>query len=276
MSSTDPSLNNFERVAELISKAEALIFTAGAGMGVDSGLPDFRGDRGFWKAYPALKGHSFADMANPRWFLTQPDRAWGFYGHRLNLYRQTQPHEGFSLMLKWAKETPYFIYTSNVDGAFQRAGFDDRSIVECHGSIHYLQTLDGSGAPRSADPFTIQVDEEHLRAHEPLPRDDQGALLRPNILMFGDWGWDHQRTQDQENRFDRFLTSVQLDRVVVIEVGAGTAIPSVRMMGSSLSAQGASLVRINPREWRDAEYPISLGGLDGLSRIDEAITQRSP
>ena len=40
--------------AELIADADALLITAGAGMGVDSGLPDFRGAEGFWRAYPAL------------------------------------------------------------------------------------------------------------------------------------------------------------------------------------------------------------------------------
>jgi NAD-dependent SIR2 family protein deacetylase len=37
-------------------------------MGVDSGLPDFRGDHGFWKAYPMYErlGLSFVDAANPR------------------------------------------------------------------------------------------------------------------------------------------------------------------------------------------------------------------
>ena len=32
-----------------------LLFCTGAGMGVDSGLPDFRGPEGFWKAYPPMK-----------------------------------------------------------------------------------------------------------------------------------------------------------------------------------------------------------------------------
>ena len=40
--------------AELIADADSLLVTAGAGMGVDSGLPDFRGAEGFWRAYPAL------------------------------------------------------------------------------------------------------------------------------------------------------------------------------------------------------------------------------
>ena len=39
-----------ERAAQIIKSAEALLVAAGAGMGVDSGLPDFRGNEGFWKA----------------------------------------------------------------------------------------------------------------------------------------------------------------------------------------------------------------------------------
>jgi len=39
-----------QRAAKALSEAEALLITAGAVMGVDSGLPDFRGDRGFWNA----------------------------------------------------------------------------------------------------------------------------------------------------------------------------------------------------------------------------------
>src|SRR4051794_18199581 len=42
-----------DRAAQAIAAADALLIGAGAGMGVDSGLPDFRGNQGFWKAYPA-------------------------------------------------------------------------------------------------------------------------------------------------------------------------------------------------------------------------------
>ena len=55
------------RAKEIVANAQAIIITAGAGMGVYSGLPDFRGDQGFWKAYPPLKDKDlgFTDMANP-------------------------------------------------------------------------------------------------------------------------------------------------------------------------------------------------------------------
>ena len=59
---------DYSAAAATIAAADALIITTGAGMGVDSGLPDFRGDQGFWKAYPMYErlGLSFIDAANPR------------------------------------------------------------------------------------------------------------------------------------------------------------------------------------------------------------------
>src|ERR1700744_1329383 len=76
-------------VADLIASAEALLITAGAGMSVDSGLPDFRSPEGLWRAYPPLEklGLSFSDIAQPHWFAEKPRMAWAWYGHRQKLYR---------------------------------------------------------------------------------------------------------------------------------------------------------------------------------------------
>ncbi len=79
------------------------------------------------------------------------------------MYRKVQPHTGFQILLELvkAKNNNYFVFTSNVDGQassisplcltadpfvcwltnilhlklqFQKAGFDENKIVECHGS----------------------------------------------------------------------------------------------------------------------------------------------
>lgn len=125
-----------QAAARLIRNAESLYLTAGAGMGVDSGLPDFRGTHGLWREYSPLAARklSFSDMANPQWFVNDPEFAWGFYGHRLNLYNRTTPHDGFAILRRWAACRPYgsFVFTSNVDGQWQKAGFD--AVLECHGS----------------------------------------------------------------------------------------------------------------------------------------------
>lgn len=41
------------RAASAIRQADGLLITGGAVMGVDSGLPDFRGNEGFWRARSA-------------------------------------------------------------------------------------------------------------------------------------------------------------------------------------------------------------------------------
>src|SRR5215469_10497724 len=94
-----------EEAARAVASADALLIAAGAGMGVDSGLPDFRGDQGFWRAYPPYQklGLRFTSLANPQWFARHPALAWGFYGHRINLYRRTQPHAGFQILHSWAR-----------------------------------------------------------------------------------------------------------------------------------------------------------------------------
>ena len=192
--------------AEVIAHAEVLLITAGAGMGVDSGLPDFRGLEGFWRAYPAYRqaGFSFVDMANADGFRRNPALAWGFYGHRLALYRTTVPHEGFAILRRWAGRMPggWAVFTSNVDGQFQRAGFDAEHVTEVHGSIHHAQCLRSCGVGVfPADGFEVTVDPATMRAAGELPRCPAcGALARPNILMFGDGAWNPQRTATQEKR----------------------------------------------------------------------------
>jgi len=240
-------------------------------MGVDSGLPDFRGTEGFWQAYPAL-GRSrirFEAIANPQSFRSDPKLAWGFYGHRLNLYRRTVPHEGYRLLREIAGQLPggAFVFTSNVDGQFARAGFDLNRIVECHGSIHHLQCLANcAGEIWEAEHFVPEVDEErcHLLSEPPTcPR--CGRLARPNILMFGDYDWEGARTEEQQEGLRAWLDAVR--NPVVIELGAGTAVPTVRLVGESL---GVPMIRINPMESRvygEGNVAIRSSALEAISGI---------
>ena len=71
-------------------------------------------------------GLAFEQIANPAAFARDPTLAWGFYGHRLALYRRTVPHAGFAMLqqIGAALRGGLFVFTSNVDGQFQKAGFD--------------------------------------------------------------------------------------------------------------------------------------------------------
>ena len=272
------------KAADAIANSDALLVCAGAGMGVDSGLPDFRGNKGFWKAYPpfAKLGLSFIDLASPTWFDQDPKLAWGFYGHRLNLYRKTIPHKGFDLLLKWGESKPggYFVFTSNVDGQFQKADFDESHILECHGSIHHLQCTRAGGCNTTiwrADKVTVTVDETMMKAKEPLP----GCpicqeLARPNILMFGDWSWLPYRTESQQSRFRQWLQENAKNRIAVVEIGAGTGVPTVRLTSESIaSTYDATLIRINTREPNvpPRQISIPMGALEALEEINTSAAK---
>lgn len=274
-----------EKAAEAIAGAEALVIGAGAGMGVDSGLPDFRGDQGFWRAYPPYEklGLSFVAMANPDWFSRDPRLGWGFYGHRLNLYRTTVPHDGFRILKKWGERSPlgYFVFTSNVDGQFQRAGFPSDRIVEVHGAIDWLQCTAECGIGiyecDPSNPQPVKVDAQTMRAVGPLPACPQcGAVARPNILMFGDWGWDGRRTGGQEERMNSWLREVRDARLIAVECGSGQAISTVRHFCESVSSFPGTLVRINPREPGVAagQIGIAAGALETLQAIDKKLDEK--
>ena len=71
---------SYEAAAAILRETKHLLISAGAGMGVDSGLPDFRGNAGFWQAYPPYQklALSFVDLANPFSLIGTPNKAGAF------------------------------------------------------------------------------------------------------------------------------------------------------------------------------------------------------
>jgi NAD-dependent SIR2 family protein deacetylase len=270
--------NALRRAAELIAHSDGLLITAGAGIGIDSGLPDFRGPQGFWTAYPELgrRQIDFAEIASPQSFLAEPELAWGFYGHRLALYRETVPHTGFAQLLALAERQPHrsFVVTSNVDGQFQKAGFSPNRVWEIHGSLHHLQCLDACcGQIWPASALHPVIDTERCRLLSPLPRCPAcGGIARPNILMFNDDRWLAQRSRIQQAAFETWLSEVE--RPVIVEIGAGSAIASIRALGERL---GFPLIRINPGEarvTRSVDLGIALGAREAIAALSTLAAKR--
>ena len=272
-----------ERAAAAIEDADALIILAGAGMGVDSGLPDYRGNAGLWREHPYLKelGLTFERAANPELFANDPELAWRFYGQRQKLYRETKPHHGFDLLKQWgeAKTHGYFVYTSNVDGHFHFAGYPDDRIVECHGNIHchqccgpchdqvWLDTLDDWEREQLGDELPIHYCPEC------------NEVARPNVMMFNDWDWIREPTEVQHQRFGSWIDMLRREgaRVAMVELGAGATLPAVRMQSEALlNMVNSTLIRINLREAQGSEETLSIGmpALEALERIEQQLSKR--
>ncbi len=97
--------------------------------------------------------------------------------------------------------------------------------------------------------------------------------------MFGDWGWNSSHAETQQRQLKSWLASLAGAPLVVVECGAGTAIPTVRLACQDIARRyAATLIRINPREPEVPQDQISLpmGAYDALWALDERIGSWAP
>lgn len=88
--------------------------------------------------------------------------------------------------------------------------------------------------------------------------------------MFGDGGWLQFRERIQNHAMKKWLEKVE--RPVVVELGAGTTIPTVRMLGQSIDAP---MIRINAREaqvTRSYDVSLPMGAMEGLRGIEAELS----
>ena len=122
--------------------------------------------------------------------------------------------------------------------------------------------------------LTPNIDAAACQWQGELPHcPDCGALARPNILMFGDWNWNERRSQAQHERLDAWLEQLP-QPPLVLEIGAGRAIATVRHFSERLQRQGSPLLRINPQEvnvHNPKAVEIALGALEALQSIAQQL-----
>lgn len=158
-----------QAVAERVSSARRLVAFTGAGASAESGLPTFRGGDGYWR-------NLFAEeLATPEGFAANPQLVWEWYVERRTLLRKAQPNPGHLALVRLEKKVPELtVVTQNVDDLHERAG--SGMVVHLHGRITYSRCTAGCGT------------WDHSQMDYPAlpPRCECGALLRPDVVWFGE------------------------------------------------------------------------------------------
>ena len=86
--------------------------------------------------------------------------------------------------------------------------------------------------------------------------------------MFNDWHWQEWPYQQQNQRLNDWLKQVKSP--LVIEIGAGVAIPTVRYFSEEVANGGERLIRINPANTSirlGCGVSLTMGGLAGIEMI---------
>ena len=161
--------DDIHRAAAALRSARRITVLTGAGISAESGVPTFRGPDGLWRKFRV------EDLATPEAFAHDPVLVWEWYDWRRGLIAKCDPNPGhFSLAKFEGHFTEFLLVTQNVDGLHRKAG--NRKVAELHGNIWDVRCL-REGTVR-----------EDLRVPLPEipPRCECGALLRPNVVWFGE------------------------------------------------------------------------------------------
>jgi len=124
--------NDAEQLKSLIDGARRIVFFGGAGVSTESGIPDFRSEKGLYKAQQEY-GRSPEEMISRSFFIFEPDTFFHYYKENL-IYREAVPnaaHLGLAGIERAGKDIK--IVTQNIDGLHQAAG--SGTVYELHGSV---------------------------------------------------------------------------------------------------------------------------------------------
>jgi NAD-dependent SIR2 family protein deacetylase len=292
--------DNIKVAREYLQKADAIFITSGAGMSVDSGLPDYRSNLGII-AQLNKKNYNYNDLSDPKAFLENAEYSWGWYAEHILEFLNAQPHEGYKLIKNFIdkKNLDYFLFTSNVDCMWKKAGFDKDRLIEYHGSLDYLQSLSKNGPVWSLNIEEIKNIQYNPQTYKcvkstiPISKYDN-QYARPNVCFFNDGDYFNTSRFDKVDRkySHWYMNNANTNkRLVVLEIGAGTIVPTVREASENMVKEHLSLlkrnninnenihenniheygklIRINPTEYDvpDGQISIPLTGLKALKMI---------
>jgi NAD-dependent deacetylase len=148
----------------------------GAGISTDSGIPDYRGPEGVWTKNPAA-AEAFTYDA----FMAKADvrqQFWASYvGHSV---WTAEPNAAHRALADLARVRAVRVLTQNIDGLHQKAGLDQRKILELHGSVHETVCM-GCAVTVPTKSVLDRVAEDDPRCAE------CGGILKLGIVLFGQY-----------------------------------------------------------------------------------------
>eukprot|EP01012_Entosiphon_sulcatum_P058118 TRINITY_DN8207_c0_g1_i1.p1 TRINITY_DN8207_c0_g1~~TRINITY_DN8207_c0_g1_i1.p1 ORF type:complete len:382 (-),score=40.28 TRINITY_DN8207_c0_g1_i1:57-1202(-) len=178
MASRDLSLR---QAAIAIHNADVLLFASGAGWSADSGLAVYA-DVADVPAY-RQRFLTYGDLCKPQWLCSEAALFFGFWGKCFNDYRDTPPHEGYTIVRSWrdrllakgsqsASLAKFMALTSNVDEHLLAAGFDPVEVREVHGNAEVWQCAGPctSRTWRAPKGYRFNIDPETMLAPPGLPK----------------------------------------------------------------------------------------------------------
>ena len=240
-------------VKNLISKADYVLIGAGSGLSTAAGLEYF--GESFEKNFKEfIEKYNFPDLYSASFydFNTQEEK-WAFFAKMIFLNRfNKEPLKLYQEIYCLIKEKDYFVITTNVDGQFEKAGFEKERVFETQGDYAYLQC---ENACHNKLYYNYDLVNEWLKNTKdckipsnlvpkcPVCGGNMEMNLRKDANFVQDENW-----YKQDKRYGEFLNKSQDKNLLLLEIGVGFNTPGIirfpfeQMVYNNINT---NLVRIN-------------------------------
>jgi NAD-dependent deacetylase len=228
-----------ERALEAIRRRrwERIVVFTGAGVSAESGIPTFRGAGGLWRNFRS------EDLATPEAFARDPRLVWEWYEWRRGLVRNAQPNAAHFAIAQLERAV---VITQNVDALHARAG--SRDIIELHGSLFRVRCTRERTTRGALDAFD-----------EIPPRCECGALLRPDVVWFGE--------MLPQAAIERASVEISESDLLLVIGTSGVVYPAAGLV----SLHRGLSIEINPQPSNACSYAIAATAAEVTPKIVEAL-----
>ena len=161
------------KAAQILVERPPTVALTGAGISVDSGIPDFRSPNGLWNRFDPM------EYATIQAFQRDPEKVWEMIRAIDEILFDAAPNEGHHSLVELERmgllET---VVTQNIDGLHQKAG--SKRVIDFHGNSTRLVCLSG------CDGVDTQTLRPHLKEDAPPQCRSCGRILKPDVVLFGE------------------------------------------------------------------------------------------
>lgn len=210
-----------DEAARKIAQSSMTIALTGAGISVDSGIPDFRSPGGLWDRFDPM------DYAHIDSFRSDPERVWRMLREMKSVVHAARPNNGHLALAQLERlGRLQSIITQNIDNLHQDAG--NTQVIEFHGNTSRLVCLACRRSYGKENALSDSLgDPPHCAC---------GQILKPDVVLFG-----------EEIPPDAFRRSMLLSEEAEVMIVAGTSaqVAPANMLPAIARSRGAAIVEVN-------------------------------
>ena len=217
--------SNLKKARELIATSSHILAFTGAGISVDSGIPDFRSEGGLWKRY---NPHEFATFDS---FMRDPTKFWTMGRELAETILRAKPNEAHIALARLEQRGKLLgVITQNIDNLHQSAG--SKNVIELHGNYLHAYCI------QCKTEYVGKSVHQRVANGEIPPKCEKcGGVLKSEAILFGEPLPEEPMTK-----------AIELCRKtdLMLVIGTSLSVYPAAFLPQLAKNSGAKIILINP------------------------------